>query len=48
MAQCWCENPKYRPDFSELSSTMDQFLSLVSDYTELEMVLSEDVHGMSS
>ena len=45
MSQCWCENPKDRPDFSELSSIMDQSLSLVSNYTELEMVLYEDVEG---
>ena len=45
MSQCWCENTINRPKFSELSSIMDQSLSLVSDYTELGMVLYEDDEG---
>ena len=47
MGRCWCEDPEDRPHFSELSSLMDHNLSLVSDYTELEMVLMEEpeAHG---
>ena len=49
MARCWCDNPEERPGFSELCSIIDLQLSLVSDYTELRMVLVQeqpDVHGM--
>ena len=42
MARCWYADPQDRPGFSELCSIMEQFLSLVSDYTELKMVLLED------
>ena len=45
MARCWYVDPEERPNFSELCSIMDQFLSLVSDYTELKMVLVEDANG---
>ena len=48
MSGCWCEDPKERPHFNELCFLMDQHLSLVSDYTELKMILVEEpgVHGM--
>ena len=49
MARCWCDDPEERPGFSELCSIMDLQLSLVSDYTELRMVLVQeqpDIHGM--
>ena len=48
MSGCWCEDPEERPHFSELCTLMDQQLSMVSDYTELKMVLEEEpeVHGM--
>ena len=49
MARCWCVNPDERPGFSELCPIMDSQLSLVSDYTELRMVLVQeqpDIHGM--
>ena len=42
MSKCWLENPEDRPDFSELCSIMDQFLSLISDYAELNIVLVEE------
>ena len=48
MSQCWCENAINRPKFNELSSLMDKSLSLVSDYTELGMVLYEDDEGTCS
>ena len=49
MSGCWCKDPKERPHFSELCSLMDQHLSMVSDYTELNMELVEEpeVHGMA-
>ena len=45
MARCWCADPKERPDFIELCSIMDQFLGLISEYTELRMELVEDQFG---
>ena len=38
-------DPEERPGFSELCSLMEQFLSLVCDYSEFKMVLVEDNHG---
>ena len=35
-------DPKERPSFSELCSTMDEFLSQIADYTQLVMVLKEE------
>ena len=51
MARCWCENPEHRPQFKEICSIMDQLLTVISDYTELRMVLVDheehtDVHGV--
>ena len=46
MARCWYIAPEERPSFSELCSIMDQFLTMVSDYTELKMVLVEDANGI--
>ena len=45
MARCWYVDPKERPGFSDLCSITEQFLSLISDYAELKMVLVEDVNG---
>ena len=42
MSGCWCEYPEERPHFSELCTLMDKHLSMVSDYTELKMVLVEE------
>ena len=46
MAQCWNEDPEKRPTFSELNSITEQFLNLISDYTELSMALTGDITGM--
>ena len=45
MARCWYADPEERPDFSELCTIMEQFLSLVADYTEPKIELIEAVEG---
>ena len=45
MARCWYVDPEERPCFNDLCSMMEQFLSLISDYTELKMVLVDNVNG---
>ena len=39
MRRCWRADPAQRPTFSELTSILDRFLQLVTDYTELTMTL---------
>ena len=46
MAQCWYVDPEVRPSFNNLCSIMERFLSVISDYREMRMVLVEDVNGM--
>ncbi|XP_064398663.1 hepatocyte growth factor receptor-like [Halichondria panicea] len=39
MRQCWREDPKERPTFSQLSAIVERLLTSIAGYTELGMVL---------
>jgi len=45
MRKCWRANPAERPTFSELASTLDRLLQLVSGYVEFTMTLPASEPG---
>lgn len=45
MYYCWDDDPKNRPDFSEIRDNLDKLLSTTSDYIELERFTEHDYYN---
>lgn len=41
MVRCWALDPKDRPTFNQLNTTMDELLQMAEGYAEFKMSLQE-------